>query len=137
MKSDVYAVVHLRREVDGIRGQRSIYVAQAVAFMERLSKRVRGKSTYRRLPHLARFLPNAVSIEKLADGPHFNVMIRKPANWGFEQFRDAFVEEWLKSAWAATDERAIDVQPRQIDSDLFGYCHKEGDEALVHETLRF
>ena len=137
LAADVYAVLHLNREIDGIRADRSIYVREVVAFMERLAKRCRGKTQYRRLPHLHRFLPNAVTIEKMADGPHLNVMIQKPPRWSLEEFQDVFATEWLKSSWAATDERAVYVAPREPRSNLVGYTHKEGDESLVIETLRF
>jgi hypothetical protein len=137
LAADVYAVLHLNRELDGIRADRSIYVRQVVGFMERLAKRCRGKTQYRRLPHLHRFLPNAVTIEKIADGPHLNVMIQKPLNWPFDDFHKVFATEWLKSPWAATDERAVYIARRKARSNLIGYTHKEGDESLVLETLRF
>lgn len=137
LQSNVYAVLHLKREVDGIRGERSIYVKEALRFMARLAMRVRGKTLYKRLPSGERFLSHAMSIEKLFDGPHFNLMIRRPEHWDFDRFHAALVEEWVKSPWAAQDERAMLVEPREAGTDLFGYCIKEGDEALIHETLQF
>lgn len=138
LQSNVYAVLRLCREVDGIHGDRAIYVEEAVKFMARLARRVRGKRAYERLPHLERFLPNAMSLEQLFEGPHFNLMIRRPVSWDFAPFEAALTEEWLKSPWASNeDDRAIKIEPRQTGSCLFGYCHKEGDEALIVETLRF
>jgi hypothetical protein len=137
LRSNVYAVLHLKREVDGIRGERSIYVSEALRFMARLSSRIRGKNAYKRLPTGRRFLPHAMSVEKLFDGPHFNLMIRRPDHWEFENFQAALVDEWIKSPWAALDERAIYVEPREVQTSLFAYCTKEGDEALIHETLQF
>jgi hypothetical protein len=137
LSADTYAVLHFRREVDGYRGDRQLYVKETVAFMTRLSKRVRGKATFRRMPPLERFLPNAVTLEKLADGPHLNVMLRRPIHWEFDCFADALREEWLRSPWAATDKRAIKVMQRERGSNLVAYCHKEGDEALIIETLKF
>src|SRR5258705_4959734 len=137
LAADVYAVLHLNRELDGIRAERSIYVRQIVGFMERLAKRCRGKTKYRRLPHLHRFLPNAVTIEKMADGPHFNVLIQKPSHWSFDDFYGLLVTEWLRSPWAATDHRAIYIARPESPSKLMAYIHKEGDESLVVETLRF
>ena len=137
LQSNVYAVLHLKREVDGVRGERLIYVKEALRFMARLAVRVRGKNVYKRLPCGERFLTHAMSIEKLFDGPHFNLMIRRPEHWEFDRFQAALVDEWMRSPWAAQDERAILVEARQAGSDLFGYCIKEGDEALIHETLQF
>ena len=137
LAADVYAVLHLHRELDGIRADRSIYVREAVGLMERLSKRCRGKTQYRRLPHLKRFLPNAVTIEKMIDGPHFNVLVRKPTHWSFDDFEGVFAAEWMRSPWAATDKRAVYIAPREPGSRLVSYTHKEGDESLVLETLRF
>lgn len=137
LNADVYAVLHLNREVDGHRGDRTLYEREAVAFMVRLAKRIRGKVVYRRLPVDHRFLPNVITIEKLGDGPHLNVMMRKPAHCDFDKFRAALLEEWRKTPWAATGERSAYCQPREPGSRLAGYCHKEGDEALVHETLSF
>ncbi|MCL6684098.1 hypothetical protein [Sphingomonas alba] len=134
---DTYAVLHLRRELDGCRGERQLYEREALGFMARLSKRVRGKATHRRLPPDQRFLPNAITIEKLFDGPHLNVMLRRPANWEFDAFEAVLREEWLKSPWAATDQRAVKIMERERGSNLVGYCHKEGDEALLIETLSF
>ena len=134
---NTYAVLHLRRELEGYRGERQLYEREALGFMARLSKRVRGKTTYRRLAPDKRLLPNAITIEKLLDGPHLNVMIRRPGNWEFDAFAGALREEWLKSPWAATDERAVKIMPRQRGSNLVGYCHKEGDEALLIQTLSF
>lgn len=134
--ADTFAVLHLRREVDGFGGDRQLYVKEAIAFMTRLSKRIRGKATFRRLRPLERFLPNAVTIEKLTDGPHLNVMVRRPPHWDFDTFACAMREEWLKSPWAATDERAIKIMRREWGSNLVGYCHKEGDDAMIMETLR-
>ena len=135
--TNVYAVLHLNRHVESVLGTRTIYVCEAKLLMKRIAQRARGKSTYRRLPELERFLPNAISIEKLDDGPHLNVMIRRPENWDFETFRTMFLTEWIKSPWAASGAGAIHIQPREVGTDLFGYIHKEGDETLVHETLRF
>lgn len=135
--ADTYAVLHLHREVDGVWAHRSIYVDEAVRFMARLARRCRGNTQFRRLDHLSRFLPNAITIEKLADGPHLNVLIQKPSRWTFEDFQQVFLEEWWRSQWASTDERAVYIAPREAGSDLFGYTHKEGDESLVRETLRF
>jgi hypothetical protein len=138
LQSNVYAVLRLNRDLDGVRADRSIYVDEAVRFMARLAQRVRGKRVYGRLPHLKRFLPNAMSIEQLIEGPHFNLMIHRPDSWDFEAFEMALKEEWLKSPWASNDdERAIKIEARQPGSCLFGYCNKEGDEALIVETLRF
>lgn len=137
LAADVYAVLHLNRQIDGYRGDRQLYKNEALAFMVRLARRVRGKSLYRRCPPNRRFLANAITIEKLGDGPHLNILIRKPRHWEFDAFREVFVEEWLKTPWAATDPKAVYCQPREPGSDLAGYCHKEGDEALVHETLSF
>lgn len=137
LRSNVYAVLHLKREVDGIRGERPIYVSEALRFMARLSSRVRGKNVYKRLPTGTRFLPHAMCIEKLFEGPHFNLMIRRPEHWAFDDFQAALIQEWIKSPWAAQDERAIYVEPREVQTDLYGYCTKEGDEALIHETLQF
>lgn len=137
LAADNYAVLHLNRELDGVRADRSIYVQEALRFMARLARRCRGSTQYRRLDHLTRFLPNAITIEKLADGPHLNVLIQKPSRWSFEDFQQVFVAEWLQSPWAATDERAVYIKPRNPRSRLVGYSHKEGDESLVIETLRF
>jgi hypothetical protein len=137
LSADTYAVLHLRRDLEGHRGDRQLYVKEAVAFTMRLSKRVRGKATFRRLRPLERLLPNAITVEKLFDGPHLNLMVRRPPHWDFETFASVLREEWLKSPWAATDERAIKIMPREPNSDLVAYCHKEGDGSQILETLRF
>ena len=137
LRADTYAVLHLNREVDGIRGDRQIYAAETVKFMERLAKLVRGTRNYRSMPAGKRFLANAITIEKLYDGPHLNIMIRKPSHWSDERFREAMVETWQVSPWAACDANAVYIEPRISGSRLVGYCHKEGDEALVVETLSF
>ncbi len=134
---DVYAVLHLNRYADGFRGEETAYKKAALDLMVRLSKRVFGKSKYRRLPRGSRLLPNMITIEKLTDGPHLNVIMQRPANMDFEMFRARLLEEWFRSPWAANDHGAFYCEPREPGSRLVGYCHKEIDRVCVDETMTF
>ena len=134
---DVYAVLHLNRYADGHRGSRQIYDDVAKDFMVRFSKRIRGKTKFRRLPKGHRLLPNMMTVEKSQDGPHLNVMLRMPEGEDIATFRQRLWEEWYRSPWAATDKNAFFCEPRILGSRLIGYNHKDGYETCVNETQTF
>ena len=68
LRPDTYAVVHLKRWEDGTQGTSSVYEAEAIGVLARVSAAVIGRQQFRRRPKLSRFIPNLVTLEYGANG---------------------------------------------------------------------
>ena len=136
LDADIFAVATLRQFVrtsDGtmVRGNRDRYDAAAQQFMSLLSKRVYGKTMWRRFK---RQLPVAITLE--GDGQtklwHLNLSLRCPSHLDPERFEAHFRKEWEAFEWGMPD-----VYFDRRTGDCTAYSLKDGPDALLTESLSF
>ena len=136
---DTYAVVHLKRREEGIRGTLSIFEAEAVKVLARVSAAVLGKREYRRRPDRHRFIPNLVTLEYgVDDNPHLNFLFRRGPEIPLDRLSAALRRKWERSLWSsASGEQWFYCEDREPGSRVVGYCSKEGAGSLLVKTLTF
>jgi hypothetical protein len=138
---NVYAVGHLHTclwDGDlriGRPGTFEAYDEEAYKLIANLSKRLLGKTAYRKRPLSRRRLPNFVTLECMTDCPHLNILIHKPERFSFEELEAALRDEWRKLHWTVKEPGALWIQRRA--GDCVGYSFKEGNEALLPRSLCF
>ena len=133
---DVCGVFHFNRFADGERGSGELYKKVAQDFIVAASKRIYGKSGFRRRPPNRRLIPSQMTVEMVDDLPHLNVLLRLPEGCDFQKFRERVIETWLRSPWASTGSGAIYLEPRQSASTrLVGYINKERARISIDEML--
>ena len=133
---DVYAVFHFNRHADGETGTQEIYQAVAERFIVAASKRIYGKSGFKRRPPRFRLIPSEMIIEKKADNPHLNLLLRIPDGYDFNKFRDRILDEWFRSPWAATGANAVTFERRKSSAtNLIGYTNKERGRISIDTML--
>lgn len=133
---NVYAVQHLRRSLVGVPASRELYEDETVRILARVSRRVFGRNAFRRRQPGKRLIANLVSFET-RNGPHLNLMLRRPDRISLDRFRGILQAEWLRSPWAQTGDRAFYCEDREPGSSLVGYCSKEGIDALLLRSLSY
>jgi hypothetical protein len=123
---DAYGVFHFNRYADGELGSEQIYRDVAEQFIVAASKRIFGKSGFKRRQPGHRIIPSWMVIEGCNDNPHLNLLLRLPDGFDFELCRNRILEAWARSAWAATDANAAYFERRQSQgTSLIGYVNKE------------
>lgn len=135
LQPNIYAVTTLKQATKTnsgfIKGSRDRYQNAADQFIRRLSKRVYGKTIWRRHKPL---LPNSITIE--GDGAtmrwHLNMMFRLPEGMPMEIFEAHFRDEWAKNEWAMPD-----VYFDERTGDCTAYSLKDGPDALMTGSLSF
>ena len=141
IRPNVYAVGHLERclwDSDlGLGRPASVeaYDDTAYRLLANVSKRLLGKSAYRKRPQERRRLPNMVTLESFGDRPHLNILIHKPERFSFEQLENALREEWGVLPWTNKLTGSLWIQPRT--GDCVRYALKEGYESLLPRSLSF
>lgn len=109
-------------------GDRYTYEPVARQFIERLSRRIYGKTSYDRHRKL---LPAAVTIEgkRKPTRYHLNFLIQRPEWKDMPEFQFLAIEEWNKLDWTRAD---FYVGPRT--GDCVRYSLKEGPDSLLFIT---
>lgn len=133
---DVCGVFHFNHFAEGRRGSSEVYKKVAQDFITSASKRIFGKSGFRRRPAGHRLIPSQMTIEMVDDLPHLNVLFRLPEGYDLPTFRERIIETWLRSPWAATGSGAVCFEPRESASTrLVGYINKEQAGISIDEML--
>lgn len=133
---DAYGVFHFNRHADGEIGTEQIYESVAERFIVATSKRIYGKAGFKRRPLGHRLLPSWMIIEKMADNPHLNLLLRIPDGYDFEKLRDRILDEWFRSPWAATGADAVLFERRKSNAtNLIGYTNKERGRISIDRML--
>lgn len=133
---DAYGVFHFNRHADGEIGTERIYQDVAERFIVAASKRIYGKAGFKRRPERHRLVPSWMNIEKKADNPHLNLLLRIPDGYDFQKLRDRILDEWFRSPWAATDANAAMFDRRKSSAtNLIGYTNKERGRISIDRML--
>ena len=127
---------NFNRHADGEIGTEQIYESVAERFIVAANKRIYGKAGFKRRPEGHRLLPSWMIIEKKADNPHLNLMLRIPDGYDFEKLRDRILDEWFRSPWAATGTKAVVFDRRKSTAtNLIGYTNKERGRISIDRML--
>lgn len=141
IQPNVYAVGHLHRSLWdsdlrlGRSGNFETYDIEAYKLIANVTKRLLGKTAYRMRPPSRKRLPNFVTLERMADRPHLNILIHKPDRFSFEQLEAAFREEWNNLTWTVKEPSAFWIEERS--GGCVSYSFKEGNEALLPRSYCF
>jgi hypothetical protein len=116
-------------------GSEEIYDKEAYKLLANVSRRILGKSAYRKRAKHRKRIRNFVTLESMGDTPHLNILIHIPKGVSFEAFEAVFREEWNKLHWTVKSTNALYCRRR--NGDCVSYSFKEGDEALLTRSLSF
>ncbi|WP_395622158.1 hypothetical protein [Sphingomonas daechungensis] len=139
IQPNVYIVGHLDRErfeegCDEPRyGSTRAYDMTAYQLMANVSKRVLGKTAYRKRPLYRKRLPNLATLERREDWPHLNILVHRPENWSMANFEAVVREEWGQLKWAKSSPVELYIEP--VRGEALRYALKEGNESLLERSL--
>jgi hypothetical protein len=132
---NVYAVIHVKRSVNGEWWNRERIDEATAKFMVAVSKAVHGSRKWRKLDDGKRLLAYATTLEKADTNPHLNLLIHRPDGMDFQKFHDILYDAWLKTGWMAQDVKAFYCEERQPGSKVTGYVLKEGTDSLLERAM--
>lgn len=141
IKPNVYAVGHLKTHLWdsdlrlGQPGTFEAYDMEAYKLMANVSKRLLGRTAYRKRHPCRKRLPNFVTLEGFGDCPHLNILIHKAERFSFEELESALRDEWMRLDWTVKEPRAFWIERRV--GNCVSYSFKEGNEALLQRSLCF
>jgi len=141
VQPNVYAVGHLHRSLwdadlrIGRPGTFEAYDTEAYKLIANVTKRLLGKTAYRKRPVHRKRLPNLVTLESIADRPHLNILVHKPDRFTFEEFKATLIQEWAALTWTVKEPGALWIEPRA--GNCVAYSFKEGNESLLPRSYCF
>lgn len=137
IQPDIYAVVHLKRSLEGMPLTREAAEGIATKIMKNLSIAVLGEKGFRHRPKGRRLLPNCITLEMVDDRPHLNLLLRKPERMSTLRFQMQLHEVILACPWYRSDHGAYWCEERDPRKSPVDYVMKEGTEALLARSLSF
>ena len=121
---NVYIVIHLEPFMKDKADRTMPWTSEradilAYQFVANVSRRVLGKTAYRkRKPHRKR-LPNIVTLEHQGGFPHLNINIRRPDKCSFGEFAAICREEAAHIRWFRRTEKAVYISERTGNCTIY------------------